>query len=124
MAAVDVRGGARVNDFERVLQRFPPATRRTDPATSWEAERGITRSGDRLTQAERVLYEVRTHPGQTAAEIGVAVHLGHVPAQRRLSDLRNQGLIRQGEPRECAVKHTRMVTWHPFEPGVRQGVLL
>ena len=57
--------------------------------------------------------------GSTVAEIGETTGLGHVPAQRRLSDLKNQGRIVQGPPRQW---HGRsQVTWLPVE---EQGRLI
>jgi hypothetical protein len=35
---------------------------------------------------------------------------------RRLADLKNIGLLTQGEPRPCTIKKTRMVTWIPARP--------
>lgn len=99
-----------------------PIARPSDPATSHEAAQRITETGKRLTDADRCLDVVRHHPGLTAAEIGRDTLLGHIAAQRRLSDLKNAGAVRQGQARECSVNGTRMMTWWP--PAPRQGVLI
>lgn len=90
---------------------LPTIARNTDPETSHEAAERITESGSRVPQCAIVLDAVRQHPGSTAAEIGEYTRLGHVPAQRRLGDLLRQGTVRQGEPRACYVKGSRMCTW-------------
>ena len=63
-----------------------PIARSTDPWTSHAGAVEVTDSGRRKTQAERCLDVVLTRPGLTAGEIGELTGLGHVPAQRRLSD--------------------------------------
>ena len=68
---------------------FPPVSHKHDPSTSKEGAREVTRSGRRASQANRVMDAVRTFPGLTAGEIGTITELGHVRAQRRLSDLKN-----------------------------------
>ena len=88
----------------------PPASRASDPPTSREAEKEITKSGKRETQAQHCLRVVRSHPGLTAGELGLATGLGHIPAQRRLSDLKNVGAVRQGEAREF--HGHQQVTWY------------
>ena len=42
-----------------------------------------------------VLAWVREAPGETAGRYGELTGLGHIKAQRRLSDLKTQGLIYQ-----------------------------
>ena len=99
------------------LTTWPPATGRDDPATSFDAEAAVTGSGKRRTHAEMVLAWVETAPGRTAPEYGAATELGHIEAQRRLSDLRAKGLVRQGD------RQGRYVTWWPVIEPV-QGELL
>ena len=96
---------------------WPPASGRDDPATSYDAEAEVNRSGKRVTHAEMVLAWVETAPGLTAPEYGAATELGHIEAQRRLSDLRAKGLVRQGD------RQGRYVTWWPVIEPV-QGELL
>lgn len=91
------------------MQLRNPIARTTDPLTSHEAAAELTRSGRRGTQAEQVLAVVRRWSGLTAGEIGEISGLGHVPAQRRLSDLERAGHIEKGEPR--SFNGRRQVTW-------------
>ena len=88
---------------------LPPVSRPSDPETSHQAERAITESGKRESHAQQCLRALRERPGMTAGEVGEATGLGHVPAQRRLSDLLRLELVAQGAPRDY---HGRaQVTW-------------
>ena len=93
--------------------------RTTDPWTSHAGAVEVTASGRRRTQAELCLDVVLTTPGLTAGEIGQRTGLGHVPAQRRLSDLRSAGKVTKGTARQYSGRP--QVTWWPSE---RQGNLL
>ena len=96
-----------------------PIARTTDPWTSHTGAVEVTDSGRRRTQAERCLDVVLTRPGLTAGEIGELTGLGHVPAQRRLSDLKAAGKVRIGMARQYSGRP--QVTWWPAD---RQGTLL
>lgn len=90
---------------------WPPTSRSSNPATSYEAEAAVTRSGARQSQAERCLEYVTENPGRTVSEIGEGTGIGQWAASRRLSDLMRQGKLRQGEPRR--MRNGRMqCTWH------------
>ena len=96
-----------------------PIARPSDPWTSHIGAAEVTHSGRRQTQTEQCLDVVQSHPGLTAGEIGELTGLGHVPAQRRLSDLKNEGHAIQGKSR---LWHGRpQVTWWPVQ---QQGQLL
>ena len=96
-----------------------PIARTTDPWTSHAGAVEVTDSGRRKTQAERCLDVVLTRPGLTAGEIGELTGLGHVPAQRRLSDLKAAGQVGVGMARQFQGRP--QVTWWPTD---RQGTLL
>ncbi len=103
--------------MESQLSLAPVKTlyRTTDPHTSGLAADEQDASGGRLKHSERVLSAVRDNPGLTAAEVGYLTGLGHIEAQRRLSDLKNAHRVRQGEARKSRVKESRMVTWFSTE---------
>ena len=96
-----------------------PIARTTAPGTSHAGAVEVTASGRRKTQAERCLDVVQTSPGLTAGEIGELTGLGHVPAQRRLSDLKAAGKVSVGMARQYSGRP--QATWWPSE---RQGTLL
>ena len=106
-----------------------PIARTTDPWTSHAGAAEVTESGRRLTQAELCLDVVRTYPGLTAGEIGEITGLGHVPAQRRLSDLKADGKIITGAASRSGtfvivpiyLRQRPQVTWWPVQ---KQGTLL
>lgn len=103
--------------------KYPPISGNRDPWTSHAAGNAITNSGSRQTQMDRCLGIVLGSPGLVAGEIGELTGLGHVPAQRRLSDLKNLGLIIQGTAKQWQGK--AQVTWWPpaVQPTTQQARL-
>ena len=103
-----------------------PIARSTDPWTSHAGAVEVTDSGRRKTQMELCLDVVQAHPGRTAGEVGELTGLGHVPAQRRLSDLKAAGKIVTGAAVRSLnvpvyLRQRPQVTWWPTD---RQGTLL
>ncbi|NRA38504.1 MAG: MarR family transcriptional regulator [Planctomycetes bacterium] len=69
-----------------------------------------TREVNRTLCLEHVFKE----PGLTAAEIAVAVGLERQEPSRRLPELRQHGLIRNGPIRHCTIQGTKCMTWIPL----------
>jgi len=88
-----------------------PRARHTDDSTSHEAAMQHTRSGKAARHRDLVMSAVEANPSSTAGEIGNISGLGHIEAQRRLSDLYRDDLVRKGPSRKCLVKKNNMVTW-------------
>ncbi len=83
------------------------------------AEATGTASGQRAV----CMAEVIRLPGQTAAEIAVAVGLErHVPS-RRLPELRDDGRVLNGSRRVCRVTGNRSMTWEPTGRGKTQQTM-
>ncbi len=106
----------------------PPASRTGDPSTSAEAERAHTASGRRDVNAQHLLDLVREFPGRTAVELA---RLSHLPAEsqrheasRRLPELRDRGLVRNGKVVVCSESCTRQMTWWPVENVVQLPFVL
>ena len=78
---------------QQIPMEFPPISHSNDPEPSKEGAKKVTRSGKRSAHVKLVLDVVRAFPGSTAGKIGKETKLGHVRAQRRLSDLKNDGVI-------------------------------
>ena len=78
---------------QQITFKFPPVSHSNDPEPSKEGAKKVTRSGKRSAHVKLVLDVVRAFPGSTAGEIGDGTGLGHVRAQRRLSDLKNDGVV-------------------------------
>ena len=83
------------NDTEHV-----PASRNSDPQTSHTAEAEITKSGQRGSLMRRCLHYVEDNPNQTAGEISEGLGLNSWQVSKRLSDLKNRGLIMQNGQKE------------------------
>ena len=78
---------------QQIPMKFPPVSHSNDPEPSKEGAKKVTRSGKRSAHVKLVLDVVRAFPGSTAGKIGKETKLGHVRAQRRLSDLKNDGVV-------------------------------
>jgi len=87
--------------------------RSSDPPTSEEAALAAERSGSASAQREACLAEVRRTPGRTAAEIAARVGLERHAPSRRLPELREAGLVRNGEVRTCSEMGSKALTWWP-----------
>jgi hypothetical protein len=96
--------------FDR--EDFPPASRTSDPASSHQAEHGVTASGQRGTHMELVLGAMkRQGKPMTAREIGCLVPLDNVEITRRLNDLVKRDQAVKGEMKKCSVLGKRVSTW-------------
>jgi len=100
-----------------------PVSRRDNPLTSYKAEASINEDGSRRTQCRYILDAVRATEGRVAGEIAEVTGYGMHITSRRLSDLKNIGLIRQGLPRIWEISGRHQVTWWPVGDPV-QGELL
>lgn len=95
------------------MSEMKARARREDPATSHEAAQGVETTGKAKDQRTICLERVRRCPGETAAEIAVALHIErHIPS-RRLPELRDGGLVKNGTPRICGVMGRQSLTWLP-----------
>ncbi len=97
-----------------------PLAHADGPSTSHEAAARHTESGDRFTNCRRAECLVRSYSGGTSAELWDIYCAWNLPKvrvldltelRRRLTDLKNQGRIVQGDKRRCRVAKTQAVTW-------------
>jgi hypothetical protein len=89
---------------------------RGDPATAHVAGELIR---PKMTgQIAESVEAVRRHPGRTSHELARITRLDrHMLAKRLpLAARPPYQLVRQGEPRHCAVTGRKAVTWHPTVP--------
>lgn len=65
---------------------------------------------------------IKNHPGQTGAEISLAV--GNAGAYRRLSEIRKLGLAQKGQLRSCTISKKLAWTWYPADnvPEPNRGI--
>lgn len=87
--------------------------RKDGPATSKAAAVGVESSGRAPVYRELLLRAVRTRPGRTCGELAVLVSLPRQEASKRLPELREAGLVRNGEKRKCSEQGTMQWTWWP-----------
>ena len=90
-----------------------------DTVTAHEAAEWMQKSGKAKIHKAQVLAAVADLQGQTCAEIGEITGLGHIEAQRRVSDLKNDGLIEYRGRRDCKVKGSAMSTVYLTEHGAK-----
>ena len=89
---------------------YPPASRRSDPATSRAAEQ-LVNLGSRASHCRIVLAAVQKYPRMTAVELLPFCGLERHEVSRRLADLRSRGDVRVCSLRKCRVRGTSMQTW-------------
>lgn len=99
-----------------------PGHHRNDPRTSVEADFNHRASGKTETHQNLVLAEVRAQGGMCAEEIGERTGLGRVEAARRLSDLKDRGLVERGE--RVTYGGSSQSTWTAIGGALTQGSLL
>lgn len=92
--------------------------RTTDPATSHATACGVEDSGGAGAQRAACLTEVLKNPGKTAAEIAVATGLERHAPSRRLPELRDAGLLKNGPARTCSATGRMSITWLPAKEGL------
>ena len=93
-----------------------PASRATDPGTSYAAERAITRSGRRRRQMLEAAAAVEKHPGLTSADLAVAAGMDRHALGKRLPEALTAGMVKTGAPTKSASTDRRGVTWWPAGP--------
>lgn len=97
-------------------RRWPKASREHDPDSSRQAERTVTDTGRRQSQADRVLEDITAHPGATAGEIAARIGIDRHTVSKRTADLRKLDKITRGHARPCRAKGSTMATWWPTQP--------
>ena len=88
---------------------LPPTHRNSDPQTSAQGDSDVTNSGDRSSLMERCLWYIQDHPDQTAGEISEGLGLNSWQVSKRLSDLKNKGVIAPSG--EKLFNNHRQQTW-------------
>ncbi len=94
------------NSVEAIMRRL---ARTSDPTTSHQSAHALVATGKLGRLAKEMLELVIDHPGLTSGEYGRLTTMdGH---WKRLSDLKNAGLVYQGEPRKY--RNRNQCTWWP-----------
>jgi predicted HTH transcriptional regulator len=96
--------------------RSGPLASPADPMTSIDAGEAHAKNGRLSSNCKVALQLVILYPGMTAVELfnaqGDAGAMQRHEMSRRLADLKNAGLVKQGEPRVCEFAGTKQVTWY------------
>jgi len=100
-------------DEEGLLQQPMANSRNADPVTSKEGAEATEESGNAATWRKRCLDAVRQRPGQTAGEYAAWFEVERTVFSRRLPELRELQLVRNGEPKPCEITGKRGLTWWP-----------
>lgn len=97
-------------DFTRPLR---PIAAAADPATSHEAARHLARTGQLTRSMRRTLTVLAAWPASPPTSHELAGHdlRDRYEHARRLADLRERGLVANGDARPCRVTGRRAVTW-------------
>ena len=101
------------------MQQLDMLSRNSDPVTSRLAARQMFESGALDTQRSFVYNVLSQNEGLTSRELAALVdgdkHEERARFSRRLPDLKNLGLAKQGEPRLCTSCNRTCVTWYLVE---------
>ena len=81
-----------------------------DTVAAHDAADYMDRSGKSTRHKARCIEAISKTQGMTAGEVGKLTNLGHTEAQRRISDLKNDGLVEYRGRRKCSEKKTQMST--------------
>ncbi len=96
--------------------RGGPLASPADPVTSIDAGEQHAKSGRLSSNCKVALQLVTLYPGKTAVELfncqGDLGSMQRHEMSRRLADLKNAGLVKQGDPRVCEFAGTKQVTWY------------
>jgi len=92
-----------------------PVSRPSNPDTSHEAEESINKTGSRTTQCSEIFSVLKSNPGKLSGEIADITGLGMHVTSRRLADLKNKGLIFQGQHRVYSHTGRKQVSWWPVK---------
>jgi DNA-binding transcriptional ArsR family regulator len=85
--------------------------RNEDPETSRAAAIDMEKSGQAKTDRLRCLQAVRDWPGLTAGEYAERLKVERAVVSRRLPELRELGLVENGEARPCNTNAKKAMTW-------------
>ena len=92
---------------------LPPVHRNNDPQTAAQSDYEVTQSGQRSSLMEKCLWYIQDNPDQTAGEISEALGLNSWQVSKRLSDLKNKGLITPSGER--AYHNHKQQTWKEIQ---------
>lgn len=90
-----------------------PALSHAHNLTSQLAAQRTDDSGADQTQREIIYAYLCDHPGDTSQEISAATGIESHDVSSRLTELRDEGRVWNGDKRKCREKNQTMLTWFP-----------
>ena len=94
-----------------------PITHTNDPPASCDGAIHIT-ACKRFGHIRVVFDLLKRHRDSTSGEIAyLSGTLDYYQVQKRMSDLRELGLVEYGQKRECRIRHTPCMTWILTDKG-------
>lgn len=104
-------------DRDRLRLVETPASRASDPDTSFESEAEINATGLRAFQQSQTACAVRKYPGSTMAELARKAGLDRYVLGRRISECETAGVVFRGLKRRCTVTGRMAEPWFPADPS-------
>lgn len=90
-----------------------PASRASDPESSYAAEDRVTRSGKRYEQQLQIAAAVARTPGMTGAQIAAVTGIDYYDVMRRISEVCTAKQAMEGPIVLCEIRRTMCRTWYP-----------
>ncbi len=97
--------------FDQRDYRAKLMAHRDDPQSSKDCAAKAARSGITQRRRDALLKAIKGHPGLTSAEYSRVTDIDKHEARRRLTDLKNAGLIYRAGRKACSVSGGRDVSW-------------
>ena len=89
--------------------------RASDPVTSHLAAAEVTANGTVQRHADIIHNYLRTHPGETNAQIAAGCGLTYIQVNKRMIDLERENRVIRGAAVKCPIHGRAMTTWLPKE---------
>ena len=96
--------------FETLGACLNPASRSSDPITSFEAEDSIKKP--RVSICKKILPILIKNQGLTCRELAAKTPFDYHQLHKRLPDLKSAGLAVTGEARKCSIGKRNAQTWY------------
>lgn len=90
---------------------------RNDTIPAHAAAENMQRSGKAKAHRLMVLAVLEKEQGLTGPEIGRLSGLGHIEAQRRISDLKNAGMVEYRGTKLCSIRGKQLSAVFLTRPG-------
>lgn len=94
-----------------------PIAAANDPVTSHVAADKLNESGKRESLARQIYKAIRKWPHRTNGELSRLTGIEYYRLEKRVSDLKNAGWVKESGQRKCTVRGTLCCTWEIYRNG-------